>query len=134
VVGVHRIRIGQWYVRQDKGETFQITGYDHRTRMIAIQTFDGDLDEIDEAAWRTLPLAWVEPPEDWTGPIDDVEIDDLDYSATGMTRQDWSAPLQPFNHEQEAWEDPTAEEEIDGHTERLFPTDLIPDEPEGDEL
>src|ERR1700690_2101129 len=49
-------RIDQWYLRQDKGEAFVVTAYDNKSRTIEIQNFDGDIDEIDKEAWRTLPL------------------------------------------------------------------------------
>ena len=104
------IHIGRWYLRWDKGEIFQVTGYDEACGTIEIQTFDGDLDEIDEDAWKELPLGLAEPPEDWTGPVDDVERDDLGYSETGMRGADWAEPLEPFPPSQEAWEDTSAEE------------------------
>jgi hypothetical protein len=106
--GVGSARIGQWYVRSDKGESFQVTGLDEESGTIEIQTFDGDLDEVDADNWRALPLELAEPPEDWTGPVDDVEVDDLGYSQTEMRREDWEAPLQPLAvacPAQEAWED-----------------------------
>ena len=40
-------RIGQWYQHLDKGEMFVVTGIDDRSGAIEIQTFDGDLDEIE---------------------------------------------------------------------------------------
>lgn len=101
-------RIGQWYVRLDKGEIFQVTGVDEESSTVEIQTFDGDLDEIDAESWRGLPLERAEPPEDWTGPVDDVEVDDLGYSQTDMRGEDWEEPLQPFGAAHpapEAWED-----------------------------
>jgi len=85
-----------------------VTGYDEASGTIEIQTFDGDLDEIDEDTWKELPLGLAEPPEDWTGPVDDVERDDLGYSETRGA--DWTEPLEPFPPSQEAWED-TSEEE-----------------------
>jgi hypothetical protein len=48
-----------------------------------------DLDD-----WRELELELIEPPEDWTGPVDDVERDDLGYSETDMSADDWREPLQ----------------------------------------
>ena len=75
----------------------------------------------------TLPLGLAEPPEDWTGPIDDVEVDDLGYSGTEMTAKDWSAPLQPFRATQEAWQD-TTDDEVDApEVERLPREDLVVD-------
>ena len=104
-------QIAQWYLRADKGETFQVTGYDDKSRTIEIQTFDGDLDEIDAEIWPTLPLALAEPPEDWTGPVDDIEVDDLGYSETDMNASDWTQPLQPFRPSEESWEDATPQDE-----------------------
>jgi len=103
--GVGRARVGQWYLRWDKGEAFQVTGYDEPSHTIEIQTFDGDVDEIDEETWTALPLGLAEPPEDWTGPVDDVERDDLGYSETDMRGEDWRQPLEPFPPGKEAWED-----------------------------
>ncbi len=111
--GVGRAQIGQWYLRWDKGEVFQVTGRDERARTIEIQTFDGDLDEVDEPVWMTLPLSLAEPPEDWTGPMDDVETDDLGYSETDMAPEDWSEPLQPIRAEAESWQDTRDESERD---------------------
>ena len=92
--GVGRARIGQWYARLDKGETFQVTGLAEESHTIEIQTFDGDLDEIDEESWALMPLTFTETPEDWTGPVDDVERDDLGYPETDMTGADWAERLQ----------------------------------------
>lgn len=100
--------VGQWYQRADKGEIFQVTGIDEESGTIEVQTFDGDLDEIDAESWRALPLTLAEQPEDWTGPVDDVEVDDLGYSQTDMRAEDWEEPLQPLAGRQpakEAWED-----------------------------
>ncbi|HYK99896.1 MAG TPA: DUF6763 family protein [Steroidobacteraceae bacterium] len=109
--GVGSARVGQWYLRRDKGEIFQVTGYDEKAGTIEIQTFDGDLDEIDAESWRTLPLGLAEPPEDWTGPVDDVERDDLGYSETDMSGADWAEPLAPHRPAPEAWQDTIAEGE-----------------------
>lgn len=102
--GVGRARIGQWYTRWDKGEIFQVVGYDADSRTIETQTFDGDLDEVDLETWAALPLAFAEPPEDWTGPVDDVERDDLGYSETEMSGTDWTEPLQALRAEEGAEE------------------------------
>lgn len=129
--GVGRARIGQWYTRLDKGETFQVTGFDESSRTIEIQAFDGDLDEIDLDAWYTLPLALGEPPEDWTGPVDDIETDDLGYSETEMSEADWAEPLQPLRSDQpkEAWQDTTAEDERDAEGEGVSLEPLALDDP-----
>ena len=98
---VGHARIGQWYTRCDKGEIFQVVGYDPNSRTIETQTFDGDLDEMDLDTWAGLPLAFAEPPEDWTGPVDDVERDDLGYSETDMTGGDWAEPMRSLRAKEE---------------------------------
>ena len=69
--------IGQWYERTNDGEIFQVTGIDEHAKTIELQAFDGAIDEIDAEAWAALPLELAESPEDWTGPIDNMEADDL---------------------------------------------------------
>ena len=45
--------VGQWYLRQDTGETFWVTDQDNESGTVEIQTSDGDLDEL-EPACRTI--------------------------------------------------------------------------------
>jgi hypothetical protein len=124
--------IGQWYSRTDKGEMFQVVGRDEAARTVEIQTFDGDLDEIDDEAWRTLGLERVAAPEDWTGPLDDVEPDDLGCSDTEMRPADWNAPLQPISSEREGWTDTQTEDERDPLGEGAPEEPFIADLPEAD--
>ena len=105
--------IGQWYARGEKGQEFRVVGRDEESRTIEIQTFDGELDEIEAETWGTLPLERIEAPEDSTAPLDDVETDDLGYSETDMTTGDWAQPLQPVAMAAEAWEAPEPEEDRD---------------------
>jgi hypothetical protein len=110
ITNVGRARIGQWYTRCDKGEIFQVTGCDEGAETVEIQTFGGDLDELDFETWAALPLRFAEPPEDWTGPVDDVERDDLGYTETDMTAAEWAEPLQtlrPEEQAEDAWQDTT---------------------------
>jgi len=129
VLPAGRPEIGQWYLHQDKGEMFRVTGYDERARTIEIQNFDGDVDEIDTEAWAAMRLERAEEPEDWTGPVDDVEVDDLGYSETDMRASDWSEPLQPFQPQEEAWQDTTPEEERDAEGEGKMAEELAGDRP-----
>jgi hypothetical protein len=102
---IDRPEIGQWYTRTDKGELFQVVAYDGQAGKIEIQSFDGDLDEIDGELWNSLAPERAAPPENWTGPVDDVETDDLGYSETDMRPSDWTQPLQPTKVEPESGED-----------------------------
>ena len=121
--GVGRARIGQWYTRGDKGEIFQVVGYDPNSRTIETQTFDGDVDEVDLETWAGLPLAFAEPPEDWTGPVDDVERDDLGYSETEMSGNDWAEPMQSFREDEETGKE--ASEETAGGDESTSADEVV---------
>jgi hypothetical protein len=88
-----------------------------------MQHFDGDLEEIDRDTWYQLDLEPIEEPENWSGPIDIGEIDDLGTEITDTTGDDWNAPLQelratqPEDSEEEdegsgdEWGEPPASEE-----------------------
>jgi hypothetical protein len=73
-------QVGQWYTRLDTKQTFLVTGYDDKSRTIETQAINGDLDEMDDEIWNVLPLAFAEPPEEWTEAIDDGEVLDADSS------------------------------------------------------
>src|SRR5205085_1014714 len=70
--------VGQWYLRPDTQELFQVLDCDDRSGAVRIQMFDGSLDELEEESWRAMAPEPVEPPEDWTGPLDNLENDELD--------------------------------------------------------
>jgi hypothetical protein len=89
--------ISQWYRHLDKGYEFQVTAIDTDSETVEIQHFDGDLDEVELRDWYSLEIETIETPEDWTGPVDGVEEDDLGYTDTGMKPKDWSEPLEEKN-------------------------------------
>jgi hypothetical protein len=95
--------IGQWYRHLDKSETFQVVGYDSEAATIEIQTFDGDIDEIDAGDWDEMPLARAEPPEDVRGAMDDVESADLGDSDYQSPQPNLTQPPEPLGIE--AWDD-----------------------------
>lgn len=109
--------VGQWYLHLDKGETFRVVAVDAATRSIEIQNFDGDVEEFDMDAWRDMDIDAAEAPEDWTGPFDDIEPDDLGYTETEMSPENWREPLQPIAVAEEAWQDGRAPDEIEEEEE-----------------
>jgi hypothetical protein len=86
--------ITQWYRHLDKGHQFQVVALDDEAGTIEIQHFDGDLEEIDAESWHGLDIEAIQPPEDWTGPMDVAEKDDLGYTETEMSDEDWLRPLE----------------------------------------
>jgi hypothetical protein len=86
--------IGHWYAHRDKGQMFQVVAFDRDDGYVEIQDFDGDVDELDLDTWFAMPLDPAEAPEDWTGPVDDVEADNVgDASGTETSARDWRGPL-----------------------------------------
>jgi hypothetical protein len=118
--------IGNWYRHLDKGQTFRIVDIDDDRGVIEAQHFDGDLEEIELGQWPELELALAAAPEDWTGPIDDIEQDDLGYSETEMSQKDWRESLNESRaDEKEDWEDPRADDERDELDEGSMEEDLL---------
>jgi len=84
--------VGNWYQHVEKGLDFEVVAVDEETASVEIQYVDGSLDEISLDDWYEIDLEPAEPPEDWTGPLDDVETDDTGYTETGMEEEDWEEP------------------------------------------
>ena len=113
--------LGNWYQHLDKGQKFCVVALNEEEGLIEVQHFDGDLEEIDRDSWYQQDLEPIEEPENWSGPIDVGEIDDLGTGVTDTTGDDWNAPLQelqPTEPEQEEsetsvdeWGEPPATEE-----------------------
>lgn len=102
--------VGNWYRHLDKGQYFTVVAIDEEDGTVEIQHFDGDLEELDLADWPALDIELAEAPEDWTGPVDDVELDDLPYTETAMSAADWAEPLAETHTAEEHNEAPAASE------------------------
>jgi hypothetical protein len=117
----------RWYAHLDKGQAFRVIDFDRRGGWIELQHFDGDVEEIDFESWYDMDLELAPPPEDWTGPMDDVEDDDLGYTETAMGEADWREPLEELHADGEPWEDATPFDERDEwgelETRELLPYD-----------
>ncbi len=104
---------GEWYRHLDKGQSFRVIDVEKDEDVIEIQHFDGDLEEVELAEWFAMDLERAAEPEDWTGPIDDVEADHLDETATAMADKDWRASVDANKPAGEGWQNETPEDEID---------------------
>ncbi len=72
--------VGRWYQDLEGGELFQIVSSDADEAVLEVQYFDGDVEEISLEEWRGMDVEVTDPPEDWTGPVDEVAREDLDFS------------------------------------------------------
>lgn len=94
--------VGHWYRRPDTEELFQVVDCDEQSGIVRVQMFDGSLDEIEEDIWRVLSPEPVEPPGDWTGPLDNLDSGDFDELEGAAN----SEPVEDeyFRDDREPWE------------------------------
>lgn len=72
--------VGHWYRPLEKGQEFKVVAFDESQATVEIQHYDGDVEELDLESWYELEIEPTVAPEDWIGPLDNVEVDDLGYS------------------------------------------------------
>lgn len=80
--------IGNWYRNQETGNDFEVVALDEDAQTVEIQYFDGEVEELDLDAWYELPIDPIEAPEDWSGPFDEMEADDLGYEPDQFSSED----------------------------------------------
>jgi hypothetical protein len=101
--------LGNWYQPLDKGQKFRVVALNEDEGAAEIQYFDGNVEEIGLDEWYELDIEPVEAPENWSGPVDVAEVDDLGTQITDTTADDWAAPQQEIQLEQPG----TGQEEAD---------------------
>ena len=90
-------RIDQWYFHQDKGQRFIVTALDEEANTVEVQHFDGDLEEYSLDDWRELDIELSVEPENWSGPLDIVNQDDLGTEVTDTSKDDWLEPTEEIH-------------------------------------
>jgi len=68
---------GQWYLDRESGQVFQVVGLDEEEGSIEIQYADGSLEEQSLEDWGGKRLEVCDQPEDWVGPYDDLQSDEI---------------------------------------------------------
>jgi len=86
--------VGNWYRDRGVRQSFQVVAVDAEADTIELEYFDGTIDEMGFGDWAAMSVEASEAPQDWTGPFDDVERDDLGFTDTGMTSEDWHEALE----------------------------------------
>jgi len=67
----------QWYLERRTGDMFQVVSVNQDDGSIDIQYTDGTVEEKSMDEWTSIELESCEQPEDWVGPYDDLESDDI---------------------------------------------------------
>ncbi len=80
--------IDDWY-EDETGRRFRVLAVDEDDGTIEVQYFDGDVEEFDRDTWYQMDLESIEEPEDWTGPFDDLEADDIRDNYSTESPQEW---------------------------------------------
>lgn len=96
--------VGNWYENLEKGLKFEVVAVDEDEGLVEVQYFDGDIEEIDLETWYDLEIEPAEAPEDWTGPMDNLDADDMDYTEADMDVENWEVSQQEARPKGEAWE------------------------------
>lgn len=72
--------LNSWYKDFENNLKFKIVAFDEKDETIEVQYLNGDIGEYDQESWYNSTFDFIEAPEDWSAPFDDVEDDDLGYS------------------------------------------------------
>lgn len=62
--------VGCWYENAEQRTLFEIVSLDEDENTVAIQYFEGEIEEMELDTFVQLPLRMVEQPEDWSGPFE----------------------------------------------------------------
>jgi hypothetical protein len=62
--------VGHWYFDLDREVFFRIVAMDYRSETIAMQHYDGELEEIDFDDFIDMDLRRTGQPKDWRGPYE----------------------------------------------------------------
>ena len=85
-------RIGDWY-RTPTGDTFEVVAVNEHDQTVDIQHFGGEVEEHDMDSWKEMMPFNVEPPEDWSGPFDDLVPDDFGDIEQAKQPENWGSFL-----------------------------------------
>ena len=86
-------RLGQWYRHLDKGQEFEVVTVSDDDGVVEIQHFDGDIEAFELEEWQQLHIEAIEPPENWTGPYDEMDEAETWFADSEMSRKEWDENL-----------------------------------------
>ena len=81
--------IDSWYKDVENNLTFKVINIDDNGDTIEVQYLDGGIGAFDKDSWYGSTFDFIEEPEDWSAPFDDLEDDDLGYSDMDIHRRNY---------------------------------------------
>ena len=83
--------VGNWYKRPGR-PLFEVVAIDEHSRTVALQFYDGTVDELDREAWDTAYVMHRAPPEDYSGSMD---LQDNVYAekTDDLITETWDDPI-----------------------------------------
>lgn len=72
--------VGSWYKDLENNLKFKVINVEDDNDTIEVQYLNGDIGEYDQESWYASTFDYIEEPEDWSAPFDDLEDDDLGYT------------------------------------------------------
>jgi hypothetical protein len=116
--------VESWYHYPEKAQKFFVSALDDHSRTVQVQYFDGAIGEFTLDEWYEFDIERIEAPEDWTGPMDNIEKDDVTSVGTEMSRDDWDAPFNELGEKRRAgprvpdeWEEEPVDDWSEGRPE-----------------
>jgi len=89
--------IDQWYKDVENNLTFKVVAIEESDDTIEVQYNNGDIGQYDNDSWYNSTFDFIEDPEDWSAPFDDLESDDLGFSNSDTRRTDMDdMPLKDY--------------------------------------
>ncbi len=84
----------QWYLDRRTGDMFQVISVNDDDGSIDIQYTDGTVEEKSPDEWASIELESCDQPEDWVGPFDDLESDDIGMPETRVEAHGADLPME----------------------------------------
>ena len=72
-------KVYNWYMDKEDGESFMVIYVDEDEGLIEVQYLNGDLAEFDLEEWGEMSIKKMAQPEDWSGGMDEMEEEYLDF-------------------------------------------------------
>lgn len=89
--------IDQWYKDVENNMTFKVVAIEESDASIEVQYLNGDIGEYDLDSWYNSTFDFIEDPEDWSAPFDDIEPEERGFSNADTTNTEQNEiPLQNF--------------------------------------